>query len=759
MGLGTVGKSTPTRKPATGKIRTGDTSRRGMEYPADRLRPEKLSRILKDADIGNIRSLMFLYEQIEERDSRIASGLQTRRLAASGKSWSVVPGLKDSPEHLTQAEFVEYNFRRLLDFDKDLADLLDALGKGFSVSELIWQDILQGEFAGKSAIIDLIHVRQTRFIYDSDDQTNPRLVRDAANFTGDALDEGELANKFITFRDRSRTTTGNRAGLLRPLTWLYLFKNYSWKDWSVFAEVYGQPYRIGKYDNNATKEQQNDLFKAVVNMGRDAGCIISKDMEIELKEAAKTNSETPSERMIALVNTEITGLILGHAGSGQSTPGQLGGETSANEVRQDLLDSDVSGLSSTLSQAIRFLIDVNYGPQLEYPRIVFDTSPALDLGKEAVKDTALQKMGLDLSKAEMYARYGRAAPSDNEDTLKPVQSVSPGFPLAQLSHRGHVHTLAASTVPSQDTPEGIYYHEDRAIAAFEVLRVGLEKQINSWSSFAEAPTLSIPAGAVEAIGSDLYEQDMIAYLGGRFDIKEQAEARRGSFTATGGRASFMLDGVGASVVFDMPFDEAVDWFMDQGAMPPADFARLSDLQKQRHFTLAASSNQTAIEATQAQIGIAIEEGQTLAEFRKDLAAVWDAVGISAQSPHYTALVYNQNLSTALHAGHFEATFDPALAGAFPFLEYNALLDNTRPEHEAMHGRVYRREDSIWQVWYPPNGFNCHCSVLLISVEEAQARGLIPETQPPTVPGPNGQNVFAQPDTGFQANPSEMFRSI
>lgn len=48
---------------------------------------------------------------------------------------------------------------------------------------------------------------------------------------------------------------------------------------------------------------------------------------------------------------------------------------------------------------------------------------------------------------------------------------------------------------------------------------------------------------------------------------------------------------------------------------------------------------------------------------------------------------------------------------FPYLEYVAILDeNTRDEHAALDGIIKKVDDSFWDTYFPPNGYNCRCSV-------------------------------------------------
>jgi phage gp29-like protein len=91
--------------------------------------------------------------------------------------------------------------------------------------------------------------------------------------------------KFITHITRAKAGLPIRGGLARIAIWCYLFKNYVLKDWVVFAEVYGQPMRLGKYGPGATENDKAALLRAVANIGTDAAAIIPESMAIEFVES------------------------------------------------------------------------------------------------------------------------------------------------------------------------------------------------------------------------------------------------------------------------------------------------------------------------------------------------------------------------------------------------------------------------------------------------------------------------------------------
>lgn len=49
---------------------------------------------------------------------------------------------------------------------------------------------------------------------------------------------------------------------------------------------------------------------------------------------------------------------------------------------------------------------------------------------------------------------------------------------------------------------------------------------------------------------------------------------------------------------------------------------------------------------------------------------------------------------------------------------------TRPAHAQMHGLVYRYDDPFWSVFYPPNGFNCRCTVIALNERDIERNNFV-----------------------------------
>ena len=72
----------------------------------------------------------------------------------------------------------------------------------------------------------------------------------------------------------------------------------------------------------------------------------------------------------------------------------------------------------------------------------------------------------------------------------------------------------------------------------------------------------------------------------------------------------------------------------------------------------------------------------------------------------------------------EQAEDPDLADIIVGFRYEGINDaRTRDNHEAGFGAIAPTDDPLWKRFKPPNGYNCRCSLEMVSRFEAQRLGL------------------------------------
>lgn len=402
------GNPISSKKPIMNAVAVTTINDKYSTYPSNGLTPERLANIFKEADAGYVYRQMELFEEMEEKDTHLFSVLQTRKNAVMGLDFDVMP-YSDDPKDKQIAEFVTECFDNITSLEDIFLDLLDAIGKGFSTSEIMWA------MDGDNVVVDNILWRhQKNFFYDTDDILK---VRTDDNTAGIEIP----ANKFIIHRYKARSGHPTRAGILRVCAWMYLFKNYDVKDWVAFAEVYGMPLRLGKYGPNTSEPDKKSLMEALVMLGSDAAGIISDTTSIEFHEANKSSSQDIYEALANFCNKEMSKAILGQTLTTEiGSSGSYAASKTQDGVRQDLKEADCKALARTLQRdLIRPLCFFNFNEDRKLPWIKFHYEEPEDL--KSVADTysvLIKDVHLPVSTDYLYEKFGIPKPQANQEVVK-----------------------------------------------------------------------------------------------------------------------------------------------------------------------------------------------------------------------------------------------------------------------------------------------------------------------------------------------------
>ena len=415
----------PPKKPILDMIGTVLIRDQWSSYPSVKLTPEKLAGILREADAGFVERQMELAEEMEEKDPDLASLLQTRKLAVQGLDLEIIPA-SESAEDNKIAGHVKENIEDL-DLDDPILDLMDGVFKGFATVEIGWEML-----GGKAWVSSLnwIHQKRRRFadIAAGFDRPAPLLPR-LLTLEEPALGIEVEPFKVIYHRHKARSGFPQRAGMLRPVAYYYLFKNYDIKDWVIFLEKFGQPMRLGKFKPGASSDDIKVLKEAVQNLGTDAGALISEATAIEIIEA-KTGQVSSDlyARFAEFVNKGYAKAILGQTATTEGTPGKLGAEESQSEVRHDLVVADSKTLAKTLrSQLVWPMVGFNFGWDKPLPIVRFPVEEPEDLQMLSETHKNLVEMGAPIPVSFVQKKYGIPAPQEGEDVLvSPLSQVESG---------------------------------------------------------------------------------------------------------------------------------------------------------------------------------------------------------------------------------------------------------------------------------------------------------------------------------------------
>lgn len=426
--LDQFGRPFPAREaPAPERLAVASVRDTWYAYPSHGLTPQRLATILQEADAGDPTRQAELFGEMLERDGKLGSLFQTRKLAVQGLAWEIQPA-DDSAEATRAADFAREQLQGLA-LDEALAQLLDAVAYGYAGLEIGWQ------LAGRTVVIQELHPVELRRLTwlprgSAPLPAAPRLLTDAEPIYGQELPPW----KFVVHRYRARSGSVLRAGLMRTCAWMYLFKHYTFKDWVAFAEVYGMPLRLGKYQPGASKEDREALLAAVRAIGHDAAGIISASTEIEFIQAAQRMGPELYERLIEITNKEMALAVLGQTLTSEvGSVGSLAAGKVHEQVRQDLVRADAKAVGGTMRHhLLRPLVGFNLGWDVPVPQFVFVIEEPADLKTESEVITNLVEAGFGraIPLAHVHERFHIRRPAAGEPTLGDARPPRPAQPAA-----------------------------------------------------------------------------------------------------------------------------------------------------------------------------------------------------------------------------------------------------------------------------------------------------------------------------------------
>ena len=495
----------PLRRPDTNEIAVAQVTDKYSEYPSNGLTPVKLAEIFKEADAGDVLRQMELFEEMEEKDPHLFSQLQTRKNAVTGLDFEIIP-FSDDPRDKEIADFIEEQLNGIESLEDVETDLLDAIGKGFAVSEIMW-----GYDEGHVVVREIKSRHQKRFFWDSLDDSFKVRTKDAP--------EGILlpTNKFIVHRYKARSGHTSRAGILRVVAWMYLFKNYDLKDWVSFAEVYGLPLRLGKYAPGASEADKVALMQALIQIGADAAGIIPDGTSIDFITTEKTSSSDLYERLARYCDEQISKAILGQTLTSDSGGGSYAQSKTHNDVRHDLTVADCKSLASTLRRdLIRPLCIFNFGEDKRVPHIRFDCEESEDLTQTAtIIGTLVNEVGLRVPTSFIYKKFSIPEPEADEEVAAP-RSTSAG--LTGLPFKKEPNPAQIALKAEGDGGVGTQQHIDKLASAAVRHGAGSFKR-------AFGPVLKIieKAESLEELRDMMEDNKAVAELYAAMDVSEVEE--------------------------------------------------------------------------------------------------------------------------------------------------------------------------------------------------------------------------------------------
>lgn len=204
-------------------------------------------------------------------------------------------------------------------------------------------------------------------------------------------------------------------GLLMTAAQYVIYKRGGFGDWAQFAELFGMPFRVGKY-NPYDDTTRSTLDKALKEMGGAAHVTIPDGTAIEFHDNNNAGKSEVFHDLIDMCNKEISKIFLG-----QTMTTEDGSSKSQSEVHQDVEDminlSDMTEIEYMLNWVFRKKI-LDLGFPLKDGKFFFENTAKIPLEKRIEMDVKLsEKVAID--EEYWYKTYGIPKPDGN---AKPIDA-------------------------------------------------------------------------------------------------------------------------------------------------------------------------------------------------------------------------------------------------------------------------------------------------------------------------------------------------
>ncbi|MCL2872904.1 MAG: phage minor head protein [Betaproteobacteria bacterium] len=211
--------------------------------------------------------------------------------------------------------------------------------------------------------------------------------------------------------------------------------------------------------------------------------------------------------------------------------------------------------------------------------------------------------------------------------------------------------------------------------------------------------------------------------------------------------------------FGLSPEAAVRYFRSKDIYVPPDWQPIRDDVHRRSFTAARISCMDVATALHSEVDRAVNEGITLAEFKRTLTPTLQRLGWWGRgefidgdgvihtgmlgSPRRLEIIYGENTRRAYAAGRRQQMLENKANR--PYWQWiHGASKIPRPSHIALDRRVFRWDDPIWSKIHPCREFGCKCSARALSQADLDAEGLTVESSKNYISEIDDVDAFGNP---------------
>ena len=199
-------------------------------------------------------------------------------------------------------------------------------------------------------------------------------------------------------------------------------------------------------------------------------------------------------------------------------------------------------------------------------------------------------------------------------------------------------------------------------------------------------------------------------------------------------------------------DKALRYIKQKELKPAFSYEDVWNEEHITSFTVAKVMNVNILEQMKNAVERAIERGETVEQFKKNLLptlykAGWTGMQkiidektgeekeVYIDTPRRLKTIYETNLRSAYMKGRFDRAYE---SDAHPYLMYRVGPSKVhRPEHLEWDGLILDKNDPFWLSHNPPNGWGCKCYTVAVS------KGRKERYEKHGIPTPTADNITIQ----------------
>lgn len=381
--------------------------------------PNKIINAITAYNAGSLGLMSRIIEEYELRDDKMRTCSKKLRASVARCDYTILK--REGYEKDAKAERHVEVLRRFWSgikatsrfkmdesggFSLLLKQMMEAESLGFTVHELVWHILGNGEITAEFIKIPLWHF---------ENRTGKlRFLRSTKELEGEEMREGEWM-----------VSTGDGIGICASIC--ACLKRCTLADWAVFCERCGMPFFIGKTAATPGTKAWKDLSKALAAIGRDARLLVDRGTSVDAVQTGGSGNQ-PYSPLVEWADRAISSVYRGAdlstmSGQAQATGASLQGDE-MGIIEQDACQR----ISETLHEQIeKYVIRFVTGDKEPLARIKIEPMKKPNIKTELEIDEFLTAHGVKLSKTDALQRYGRTeSTGDKDGELAPVESKPQG---------------------------------------------------------------------------------------------------------------------------------------------------------------------------------------------------------------------------------------------------------------------------------------------------------------------------------------------